>query len=534
MRATAKVLLLASILALKPACGGGGGGGGGAGTGASMPALPALVAPAPAAASLPGTAFPALAPDLSGTVHNVDATVGMSDAVVQAAIQGFLNGGGRITFTTTAGGPRTIVLTSPLQLNAFSPAVIVDGNDLITLDGNLATRMFDLGYLSGLKVQRMKFVHGRASQSGGAIDAPNPIHLLTVINCSFDDCQTVEGGPDRGGGAIRAWGTDHTQISGCTFNKCAASNGGAVNSLGSWLTIIESTFTQNAAFGTGGGQDAGPGGQGGIGGAVYVDNVSNNAAPSYELVISGCVFNANIANDQAGAVFGYMTPYDAVTHPIHSTMIVDSSTFCGNVMLGSSGGAIYTLNETLTLTNSTFSGNTSSGNSGALRCDNSPSTVTNCTFTGNHASIGGAIGKFSGTLALQNVTVANNTSDTFAAGIFAPGGTVTVNKSIFADNTAVNLFNGWNTDRTFASGTGNIQWPTVSGPNTAGIPITTSVVAASDPKLGALAANGGPTYTRSLGLGSAAINALPTTGAPAADQRGNTRDANPDAGAFEN
>jgi hypothetical protein len=529
MKASAKVLLLAALLALKPACGGGGKGGAAAGTGVSFPALPALVSPAPVAASLPGTAFPALSPDLSGTLHVVDATPGAGnpDSLVQSNIQGFLNGGGRISLTTTGSVQRTVVLTSPLHVDFGSPAVIVDGNGLITLDGNLATRIFDLAYLSSLTVQRMKFVHGRAAQSGGAIDAPNPIHLLTVIGCSFDDCQTLEGGPDRGGGAIRAWNTDHTQISGCSFNKCAASNGGAVNSLGSRLTIIESTFTQNAAFGTGGGQDAGPSGQGGIGGAVYVDNVSNAPAALHQLVVSGCLFNANIANDQAGAVFGYMTASTS------STMIVDATTFCGNAMLGSSGGAIYTLNETLTLTNSTFSSNTSSGNSGALRCDNAAATATNCTFSANHASIGGAIGKFSGTLALQNVTVANNTADTFSAGIFATVGTVSVNKSIFADNTAPDMFNGWHTNTSFASGGGNIQWPSVTGAT--GIPITASGTTLGDPKLGALAANGGPTYTRSLGVGSAAINAPPTTGAPATDQRGNARsDGMPDAGAFEN
>jgi hypothetical protein len=171
-----------------------------------------------------------------------------------------------------------------------------------------------------------------------------------------------------------------------------------------------------------------------------------------------------------------------------------------------------------------------------IRCDNTTSTVTNCRFQGNHATIGGALGKFSGTLTLQNVTVAQNTSDTFAAGIFSTVGTVTVNKSIFSDNPATNMFNGWHSNMSFASGGGNIQWPTVGGqPN---IPVTSSGTTQGDPKLGILAANGGPpgpTYTMSLGLGSAAINATGGSGAPATDQRGHNRsDGSPDAGAFEN
>lgn len=526
MRAAGKVLMLASLLMLRPACGGGGGGGGGVpGTGASMPTLPPLVAPVPVAANLAGSAFPALSPDLSGTVHIVDATAMVSDAAVQAGIQGFLNGGGRITFNT--GGPtRTVKLTSPLHLDFGAPAVIVDGGDLITLDGNFVTGIFELAFNVTLTVQRLRFINARTAQNGAAINAASPIQRLTVIDCEFDDCQTIEGGPDRGGGGIRAWNTQWTRISGCTFTRCAGSNGGAVNSLGSRLHIIECTFNQNAAFGTGGGADAGPSGKGGIGGAVYVDNVSNGPIP-HELVISGCVLNANIANDHAGAVMGYMTQGTS------STMTVDASTFCGNVAGVSSGGALYTLNDTLVMTNSTFNANTSVGNGGALRCDNTNSTVTNCTFTGNHAEIGGAISKFLGNLTLQNVTVAQNTSNTFGAGIFSlTAGTVTVNKSIFADNTGVNAFNGWHSNSSFATGGGNIQWPTVGGqPN---IPVTTAGTTQGDPLLGALGANGGPTFTRSLGVGSAAIDASGGSGAPATDQRGNARsDGNPDAGAFE-
>jgi predicted outer membrane repeat protein len=490
-----------------------------------MPTLPALVSPIPTAANLAGAAFPALTPDLTGTVHVVDATAPVTDAAVQASIQGLMNGGGRITFNT--GGPaRTLRLTSALTMGNGALPLIIDGGDLITLDGNFATRLIQIADNRTLTVQRLRFVNARAAQNGAAINGDFRINTLTVIDCEFDNCQTLEAGPDRGGGAIRAWNSQHNRISRSTFTRCAASNGGAVNSLGSRLWILECTFNQNAAFGTGGGQDAGPNGQGGIGGAVYVDNVSNAATP-HELVVSGCVFNANIANDHAGAVFGYMTQGTA------SVMTVDACTFAGNVAGLSSGGAIYTLNDALAMTNSTFNANRSVGNSGALRCDNTTSTVTNCTFTGNQAEIGGAIGKFSGNLTLQNVTVANNTSNTFSAGIFSvTGGTVTVNKSIFADNTAVNVFNGWHTNTTFATGGGNIQWPSVGGqPN---IAVTMAGTTAGNPLLGALGANGGPTFTRALGGGSAAINSTGGSGSPATDQRGTARDGSPDAGAFEN
>jgi len=490
-----------------------------------MPTLPTLIAPVPVAADMPGSPFAPLTPNLSGTVRQVNATVTDTDDAIAAAIQGFMDDGGRITFNT-GGGPRTVKLTQPLHMDLGSPPIIVDGGDLITLDGDFKTGIFQLADNRTLTVQRLKFINARTDQNGAAINCDFTIQGLTVIDCDFTNCRTREGGPDRGGGAIRAPNSQWTRISGCTFTQCAGSNGGAVNSLGSRLWIIECTFNQNAAFGTGGGSNVGPSGKGGIGGAVYVDNVSNVPAP-HELVLSGCVFNANIANDHAGAVFGYMTQGTS------STMTVDACTFAGNVSGLNSGGAIYTLNDTLVMTNSTFNANVSVGDSGALRCDNTTSTVTNCTFTGNQAAIGGAIGKFSGNLTLQNVTIANNTSASFSAGIFSlTSGTVTVNKSIFANNTGVNVGRGWHSDPSFANGGGNIQWPTVGAvPN---IPVTVSGTTQGNPILGALGSNGGPTFTRSLGGGSAAINAPGGSGAPAADQRGTARsDGNPDAGSYE-
>ena len=55
----------------------------------------------------------------------------------------------------------------------------------------------------------------------------------------------------------------------------------------------------------------------------------------------------------------------------------------------------------------------------------------------------------------------------------------------------------------------------------------------TNPSLGALAGNGGPTQTRALLAGSPAINHGDNAGCPAADQRGYRRWGNCDIGAFE-
>jgi hypothetical protein len=525
MRMAAKLLALLLLLALKPACGGGGGGGGAPIASISIPSLPALVSPIPAAVSTGGLAIDASA---ATTTINV---LTLTDAQAQTAIQTALNAGSGKIVVTSGGAPRTIVLTSVLLMpsNSGSPkSIILDGSDNITLSGGLATRILELDDLAQLTVQRMKFAGARTAQDGGAINSNFRVRLVTVINCTFTNCQTTEGGPDRGGGALRIWNGQHTQISGCTFTLCSASNGGAVNSLGTRLTILNSTFNQNSAFGLGGGADVGPSGQGGIGGAVYVDNVSNDAAALHQLQLAGCVFNANIANDHAGALFGYTNP------AVPSTTLIDQCTFAGNVVAGGHGhsGAIYSQAGTLTLTNSTFSTNHAASSGGGMFCTNTTSAITSCSFKANTCvNLGAGVFTTAGNVTFLNDTFADNASDDFAGGVFSGAASTTVQNCVFSFNLALgNIYAGDQVNSSFAGGA-NVQAP-VSGTGAKPASTTgTSMVA--DAKLGPLQANGGPTFTMQPVAGSAAINLAGLSGAPATDQRGNARVGAADAGACE-
>jgi hypothetical protein len=507
MRTAAKLLALALLLALRPACGGSGGGG------APGPAGP-LVLP-DAVASLPL--------DTSAPTTTIN-TTGQTDAAVQAALQTALNAGGKIVLTST--GARTVVLTATLNMPSDSgtpKSVILDGSGLVTLSGNTAQKILDLQDLAQLTVQRMSFINARTTQSGAAINGVARVRLITLINCSFDSCQTTSTGPDIGGGAMRIANGQHTQISGCTFNNCAGSNGGAVNSLGSRLTIINSTFTSNSAFGTGGGADVGPTGQGGIGGAVYVDNVSNSGSLMWQLSITGCTFDSNQANDHAGAVFGYTTPGKP------STTIIDRCTFDGNRVNGGHGqaGGMYSLNGTLTLSNSTFSGNQGTSNGGGVAIANSSSLVANCTFQGNSAVLGAGIHNGAGNLSVINVTLAQNAASAFAGALWAPLGTATIQNSILSFNTGVNAAAGTQVNESCAGGA-NIQAPVGNKPaSSSGTTFTANAM------LGALANNGGTTQTMKPSAGSPVINLAGVTGAPLLDQAGNPRNGAPDAGACE-
>jgi hypothetical protein len=408
---------------------------------------------------------------------------------------------------------------------------VLDGRGSLTLSGGLNTRILLKGHDTRLTVQRLTFVDGRAEESGGAIDFEGWDGRLTVIDCVFRNCRTREPGPDRGGGAIRAWGHKHTRISNSVFEDCHASNGGAVNSLGSQLTIIDSRFERNVAFGTGGGADAGPSGGGGIGGAVYIDNVHLNAdAPEFNL--SGCVFRNNVANAHAGAVFGYTTAGTG------SSTTVDACTFSGNVVTGQGGGgghsgAFYAQNGTRTFSDSTFDGNVSANVAGAVFVTGAGAVgFTNCTLQGNQAGgLGGALFLTGGTNTLTNVTIAENHSALFAGGIFRGGGVaVTMTNSLLQNNTGTDAFNGWNVNQTLSGGTNNLQWPAGVGgvftPAVAGISF-------QDAQLQALAENGGTTRTTAIPAASPAENAGTSTGAPTTDQRGLGRVGAVDVGAFE-
>ena len=166
------------------------------------------------------------------------------------------------------------------------------------------------------------------------------------------------------------------------------------------------------------------------------------------------------------------------------------------------GGGIENLG-TVTLTGSTLTGNAASHDGGAIH-NLGTLTLTNSTLVGNSAGrLGGGIAT-NGTLTLTNDTLSGNSASA-GGGIFNVA-TLTLNNSIVANSPAG----------------GDLSGAYTGGHNLIG------AVA-----LKPLADNGGPTQTMGLPTGSPAIDAADPTLAPATDQRGLARDAQPDIGAFE-
>jgi predicted outer membrane repeat protein len=205
-------------------------------------------------------------------------------------------------------------------------------------------------------------------------------------------------------------------------------------------------------------------------------------------------------------------------------LIIINSTFRGNSASGGGGG--INASGTLTVTNSTFSGN--SGADGGGISSNDALTVTNSTFSGNSASGGGAGGGISvyyGTASVTNSTFSGNsaTGGGAAGGISISSGTLTVTNSTFSGNSAPGGGGGGGISAYFGTArlANSIVANSPGGVNCSGKRVidlggnvddgTTCISSSSknslfetNPLLGPLANNGGPTQTMALLPGSPA------------------------------
>ncbi len=439
---------------------------------------------------------------------------GTAASCTEAALAAAAAAGGTIVFACGA-QPVTITVT---QTITFTAETVVDGANLVTLDGGGTTRILYLGSnynatTPRLTVQRLAFTRGMGpptgddtARGGGAIYRDGG--SLTVIDCSFDDNHAGATGQDLAGGAIYGFGGGETVIVGSTFRNNSASDGGAVGSLNGNLTVVNTTFDGNAATGTGGNP-----GMGGCGGAVYMDG-------THEMT-SLC--GVKILNSTAGAIGG---GFFRVSNDHTGAFAMDRSTVDHNVVTpttsGNAGG-LYLEGLALDITNSTISRNQAFYN-GGIWINTCSVQMTNDTIAENIATGSNGGGVWLGnapTGTMLNCTIANNHATgmgVVAGGIF--GGGLTLVNTLVANNTAM-YTPTCDTKRT--DGSGNLQWPD-------GSLCTTSPLVA-DPMLGALANSGGDTETMVPAAGSPAKGI--GAGCPPTDQRGMPRATACTAGAVE-
>jgi len=235
--------------------------------------------------------------------------------------------GGVITFDCGA-DPVTITLTATAKVfNDTGPKVVIDGGGKVTLSGGGRVRILYQNTCDpaqrptsakcndqetpALTLQNLTFVDGSAKGlpdtdnlgGGGAVWVRGG--RLKILNSRFFNNVCDDLGSDVGGGALRVLdfpssgdsSTRAVYVVSSTFggatgsgNHCA--NGGAISSIGTSYTILNSLLTDNTAVGHGANS-----GEGGNGGAIY------NDGNKYTLSLCGDRLERNHANEGGSAVF---------------------------------------------------------------------------------------------------------------------------------------------------------------------------------------------------------------------------------------
>ena len=442
----------------------------------------------------------------TGDNGGVNPAVGAGTGTLrQAIIDANANAGAdTITFAVTG----TITLAAALPPIAGDVTIIGPGSAVLAVSGASSFRVLKIApavtaSISGLTISNGNApADGRTEYGGGGIYNEG---TLTVTNSTFSNNAAFGNGdgfgPALGGGGIYNWGT---------------------------LTVTNSTFSGNSAFASGLDMDAELGG-GGIlnSGKLTVTNSTFSANSAFENA------RGNVSTIGGGGIFNL------------GPLTVTNSTFSNNSAFGTrlgiatlGGGGIANLSE-LTVINSTFSDNftdgddiDSLGGGGGIANQAGRLTVTNSTFSGNSAASGGDIYN-GGELTVTSSTFSNNSA---ASG----GGIFNTRMATFKNSIIANDPSGGNCAGTVAITPVGVNF------STDGTCAGFTQVTAQQLNLGPLADNGGPTQTHALLAGSIAIDAVSdctdTLGNPiTTDQRGLPRpiDGNGDGtalcdvGAFE-
>ena len=209
------------------------------------------------------------------------------------------------------------------------------------------------------------------------------------------------------------------------------------------------------------------------------------------------------------------------------TLAINSSTISGNSTSGANsiGGGIASDRAAITINGSTISGNSTAYGGGGIGSVQGAITLTRSTVSSNSSSAdGGGIFAAFGTTSLISSTVTNNTSVGEGGGFFGfnvgAGPLLSIQNSIIAGNTA----SGAATDlRPDPTSTLDIDFSLIGDTTGSGVTGSTGTgnVLNTNPLLGPLADNGGPTRTHALLVGSPALDQ--GNSSLATDQRGFTR-----------
>jgi predicted outer membrane repeat protein len=415
-----------------------------------------------------------------------------------------------VTYANANAGTTISVLAGTYNLTGGELVLSADmtitgagaGSTFVQRQGNTSFRIVHqtagTATITGLTL-RYGFAGG--GSNGGAVYAAGT--ALTLNSSTISD-----NGADYGGGGIYV--NSGTTV---TLNDCTVSNnqqqtgsstdgGGGIRNKGT-LNVNRTAFSGNSSAKNGG--------------AIYNSYQSGGA-----VTIANSTFSGNVSTNGAGGG-------GAIAQQGSGMTTITNSTFNGTNH-ASSGGALFTM-AGVTITNSTFSGNCADGGAGngggAIYNSGGGGPITNSTFSGNSATSGsgGALYSDSG-LTLIHVTFSGNTASAAPATNEFRANGITLKNSIVNGACTASGAGVTSQDYNLASGSG--CWTTKAHD-----------LLNTNPNLGPLQDNGGPTFTMAITRTSPAFEKIPSSGAncAATDQRGIVRPqpANGlcDIGAFE-
>ncbi|MTA18546.1 MAG: hypothetical protein F2561_04500, partial [Actinobacteria bacterium] len=366
-------------------------------------------------------------------------------------------GAAALTITTTA---------DPKAYDMFS----IGGTGDVVISGLTITKNAIHAVNTGTFTLEDVMISGSSGWYGGALYASGGITELNIIDSNFDNNTSSDGA-----GAIHIFQAENVTVSG-------------------------STFTNNQSDESGG--------------ALYL-------AQANDFTVINCVMNDNSASGSGGALF---------VRGLAGVTTITDTTIDSNHADGSGGGISTSIQAgngdsgIININNSTLSNNTSDASGAGLaffNSDGSVATINNSTITGNAAAIAGggvAVGRdFS--LHLNQSTISANS----AAGIYLNdgGGGISIYDELSVVTMSGTIVSGNTSTVVGAADFGLYQY---DGSETGSFTATNSIigevdsritvngtnnVSSTNPMLGALANNGGPTKTMALLTGSPAIDAGP-------------------------
>jgi hypothetical protein len=379
--------------------------------------------------------------------------------------------------------------------------------DATLIDGQTFDRVFD-NHGGTLTMEHLKIAQGRApSGDGGGGAVLNRVGGALILNNVIINNNSVQGTGmynDIGGGISN---NGILTIQDSTITNNTACHGGGIASNSAWMTIRGSYIGQNTAradtnCGDGGGLTTVNGG--------WKMDISNTVVEGNQAIRGGGMFNN-----------------------VPEAKIVDSAFNLNEA--STNGGGFFNYGE-VTFNRDTVSNNTASGSGGGIANQNLLILI-NVTLTANSAINGGGLINYgNATLSMDHCTVAGNVVTGSVSELYAEAITAnTIHNTILSGNSFGNTC--------YLGGTGILtdQGYNLSSDHSCGFSSTLHDLIDTNPLLGSLTVNGGPTETLALSTGSPAIDTADPVITFNEDQRSFWRPVNgnadpeniADIGAFE-